>query len=550
MTEQLVTPWSVSGKIDYMRLVENFGTQLIGDDLKERFEKIIGRKLHPWIARCLFFSHRELDKFLDAYENGESVFLYTGRGPSNNLHLGHMIPFIMTQWLQQVFDCPTIIQIADDEKYYFKDIEFKDIKKMEYENVKDIISFGFDPKKTFIFSNREYRLGVPEYELFVSDMKKKVSTKEVTKIFGFDDDTNIGMLDWPFYQTAAAFSKSYPHIFGNYTAHCMVVYAIDQDNYFRLGRNMASEMNLIKPYSIMSTFLDPLTGAGGKMSSTGSSNDITIFLSDNSETIKKKIITHAYSGGGGNGTLNDHKKFGGNIDIDIPCRFLKYFEYNDDILDDVYNGFKSGTLSCSDTKNILINTLTKIIQDHQHKRNDVTDDMIMDFYKKKDLGVPKSLAKDMTNEEEIIHEILDCHNIEYFTLYHDPVENNDDRKIASKRVNGIMTNNLLLYNGDQYYLFVTDCTKQIDTRILKKETNLKALRFVPKKEYPFDICPPSLSIFSFARNKINMIIDKSIMKESFVGVHPMHNDRTIYMSPENLVKIIGYMDHNISMVSL
>lgn len=391
--KETMTPWLVSGKIDYMKFVEKFGTQLIDDKLKERFERVIGKKLHPWIRRGLFFSHRELDKFLDAYERGEPIFLYSGRGPTSDLHLGHLIPFIMTKWLQDVFDCPVVIQIADDEKYYFKNIEFKEIQNIGYENIKDIISIGFNPEKTFIFSNREYRLNTPEYEIFVSDMKKNVSIKDIKKIFGFDGAVNIGMLDWPFYQTAAAFSKSYPHIYENNTAHCMVVYAIDQDNYFRMARDMASEMNLLKPYSIMSTFLDPLTGIGGKMSSSEMITDATIFLSDSSANIKKKIFKHAFSGGGGNGTLEDHKKYGGNIDADIPCRFLKYFEYDDDILNNIYTNFAKGLLTCSDTKNILVNTITKIISDHQNKRSEISDDMIQEFYRKKKIISIKSSAK-------------------------------------------------------------------------------------------------------------------------------------------------------------
>ena len=39
------------------------------------------------------------------------------QGPSSEaLHLGHLIPFMFTQWLQEVFNVPLVIQITDDEK--------------------------------------------------------------------------------------------------------------------------------------------------------------------------------------------------------------------------------------------------------------------------------------------------------------------------------------------------------------------------------------------------------------------------------------------------
>ena len=54
--------------------------------------------------------------------NMPAFYLYTGRGPSSEaLHLGHMLPFIFCKYMQQAFDVPFIIQITDDEKYFFKE---------------------------------------------------------------------------------------------------------------------------------------------------------------------------------------------------------------------------------------------------------------------------------------------------------------------------------------------------------------------------------------------------------------------------------------------
>jgi len=55
----------------------------------------------------------ELDQILTRYEKKQPFYLYTGRGPSSDsMHLGHCIPFIFTQWLQDVFDCPLVIQLT------------------------------------------------------------------------------------------------------------------------------------------------------------------------------------------------------------------------------------------------------------------------------------------------------------------------------------------------------------------------------------------------------------------------------------------------------
>jgi tryptophanyl-tRNA synthetase len=104
------------------------------------------------------YNHSELDRILDLYEKGKPFYLYTGRGPSSgSMHVGHMVPFIFCQWLQKVFNACIVIQLTDDEKFLFKtELKMEDARKYCVENAKDIMSFGFDPERTFIFSNLEY----------------------------------------------------------------------------------------------------------------------------------------------------------------------------------------------------------------------------------------------------------------------------------------------------------------------------------------------------------------------------------------------------------
>jgi len=94
----IVTPWEVKGEVDYDKLVKEFGTNLISDNLINKIEKHAG-KLHYMLKRKIFFSHRDLDILLKEYEQGKKFALYTGRGPSGHTHIGHIIPWIFTKWL-------------------------------------------------------------------------------------------------------------------------------------------------------------------------------------------------------------------------------------------------------------------------------------------------------------------------------------------------------------------------------------------------------------------------------------------------------------------
>lgn len=106
--------------IDYTRLIKQFGTQPISKELLERFERVTKTPLHPFLKREIFFSHRDLNLILDHVEKGKQIFLYTGRGPSTlSMHLGHLLPFIFCKYLQEAFKCNIVIQMTDDEKFFY-----------------------------------------------------------------------------------------------------------------------------------------------------------------------------------------------------------------------------------------------------------------------------------------------------------------------------------------------------------------------------------------------------------------------------------------------
>src|SRR3989338_1316953 len=72
-----VTPWEVSGKIDYDKLVREFGVSKIDSKISKRISK-----LHPLLRRGVYFSHSDFDKWISAHDSGKKVSVLTGRGPS------------------------------------------------------------------------------------------------------------------------------------------------------------------------------------------------------------------------------------------------------------------------------------------------------------------------------------------------------------------------------------------------------------------------------------------------------------------------------------
>jgi len=384
--EDVVDPWNVTSAsdkgIDYDKLIKKFGSKKIDDVLIERMEKITGKKVHRFLRRGVFFSHRDMHKVLDDVEKKKPFFLYTGRGPSSTaMHMGHLIPFIFTKWLQETFDVPLVIQLTDDEKFLFKDLKLDDAKKLALENAKDIIALGFDMNKTFIFSDFMH-IGGAFYENMI-DIMKHVTFNQVKGIFGFDGSTNIGKIMFPAVQAAPSFSSSFPFIFGGKKdVTCLIPCAIDQDPYFRMTRDVAPVLKFKKPALLHSTFFPSLQGAQTKMSASDANS--SIFLSDTPKQIKNKINKYAFSGGGA--TVEEHKEKGGNCDVDISYQYLTFFLEDDDKLEQIRQDYTKGELLTGFLKKELIDVLTPIVTAHQEARKTITDEIVKEYMRPRSLN--------------------------------------------------------------------------------------------------------------------------------------------------------------------
>ncbi len=355
--EFTVTPWKVEGEIDYERLVKEFGTQHITDALLQRLKKHTG-ELHPFLKRKIFFSHRDLDWILNEYEKKNPFFLYTGRGPSGQTHLGHMIPWMFTKWLQEKFDADLYFQMTDDEKFLFKDsLSLEETNRLAYENALDVIAVGFKPGKTFIFADTDYAKTLYKNALQVS---KKLTLSTAKAVFGFTDSNNVGEAFFTSIQSVPAFL---PSIKKGRNVPCLIPHAIDQDAHFRVSRDILPKLGYFKPAAIHCRFLPALT-AGKKMSA--SEAETAIYTTDSADQMEKKIRKYAFSGGAA--SIEEHRKHGGNPNVDVSYQWLTFFEEDDAKLKKIHDDYAAGRLLSGELKLMLIEKLQSFLKEHQRKR--------------------------------------------------------------------------------------------------------------------------------------------------------------------------------------
>jgi tryptophanyl-tRNA synthetase len=370
MEKFVVTPWEVRGEIDYNYLVEKFGTEKIDGALLDRIKRHTG-ELHHFLRRGIFFSHRDMNWILDEYERGNKFFLYTGRAPSGPIHLGHLIPWIFTKWLQEKFDVELWFHFPDEEKFLFKEeLTLEDTRRYTYDNMLDVIALGFDPKKTHFLIDTVHA-GLMYRE--ACKVAKRITFSTARAVFGFTGETNIGAI---FYTAMQAVPAFLPSVLRGQNIPCLIPYGIDQDAHFRVARDVLPKLGFYKPAGIHCIFLPGLGGISeqGKMSS--SETETTVLTTDDPEVVKTKIIKYAFSGG--QPTVEEHRKKGGNPDIDVSYQWLTFFEEDDAKLRRIREDYKSGKLLTGELKGMLVDKLNLFLREHQRRR-EAARDRVDDF---------------------------------------------------------------------------------------------------------------------------------------------------------------------------
>lgn len=356
----VVTPWEVSGEIDYGKLIKEFGVKPLDNKILARLEKHAG-ELHHFLKRKIFFAHTYFDTILEQHEKGNKFYLYTGRAPSGPVHLGHLVPWMFCKWLQDEFDANLLFQIPDEEKFLFNEsLTLEDTKKWADENILDIITTGFNPKKTKIFLDTEYAKTMYKHACKIA---KKITFSTAKTTFGFTDSNNIGEIFYTSMQSVPAFL---PSILEGRTTYCLIPCAIDQQPHFFLTNDVAPKLGYPKAATILARFLPGLQGMHqeGKMSS--SVENTTIFTTDSPQQVRNKIIKYAFSGG--RETIEAHRKHGGNPDIDVSYQYLTYFLEDSNKLKEIYNDYKSGKMLTGELKEFTAEVINKFLKEHQARR--------------------------------------------------------------------------------------------------------------------------------------------------------------------------------------
>lgn len=353
-----VTPWEVSGDINYQKLIKQFGVSPL-KGLPEVFEK------NHLFKRKIVFAHRDIQRVLEAMHSKKPFVMMTGLVPTGKFHIGHIIiAQQMVFW--QSLGAKVYIAVADLEAYNARGQSLEKSRKIAEDYISNYIALGLKPGNCEIYfqsqRSKEAKKSNAYYSL-QNLLAKHATFNEFKAVYG---SISPGKMLSALIQASDMLHPQLPE-FSSKPLPIIVPVGIDQDPHIRLTRDISQRIKDPKLLQLSSTyniFVPGLKGINSKMSAS----DPTSFISpaDSPKEVETKIKKYAFSGG--KDTLAEHREHGGNPDIDVSYQYLKIlFEQDNKKLKKIHDDYKSGKLLTGELKSYTIEKMNSFFKEHQKK---------------------------------------------------------------------------------------------------------------------------------------------------------------------------------------
>jgi len=365
MVKKVFNPWEVSGKVDYEKLMDEFGIKAL-KNLPDIFnENVLFR-------RKIIFAHRDIQRILECIKEKKPFVMMTGLMPTGKFHIGHMI--LAQQFIfYQKLGAKIYIAVADLEAYNARNQSLEESRKIAIEEyISNYAALGLDLKKCEIYFQSERSKDSKKsnaYYRLQNLLSRHASFNEFKAVYG---EISPGKMLSALLQASDMLHPQLKEFEGskdNKGIPVLVPVGIDQDPHLRLARDISKRINNYskeKFVQLSSTYHFFMPGlSGGKMSSSDANSYIA--LSDSASEVKNKINKYAFSGG--RDTLEEHRKKGGNPDVDVSFQYLKFFfEEDDKKLAEIERNYRSGKLTTGELKKYTIEKINNFLKEHQERR--------------------------------------------------------------------------------------------------------------------------------------------------------------------------------------
>jgi len=194
-------------------------TTILDAELLARIERLTAQPLHPYLKRAVYGRQYELSRFLDTFEQGRPLYIYSGyQFESKEFSFTALLHFTFLAYLQEAFAAFIVIPLPSHEA-----------------TTRDIIACGLDYEYTYFFPLKHARA-----DALVASMKNQISTSLLQKVFAFSEEATLAEYELPLYRIAAANAITFSELMPA-SASCLVVYNYEQENCFHLARSFLKQ---------------------------------------------------------------------------------------------------------------------------------------------------------------------------------------------------------------------------------------------------------------------------------------------------------------------
>lgn len=163
----------------------------------------------------------------------------------------------------------------------------------------------------------------------------------------------------------------------------------------------------------------------------------------------------------------------------------------------------------------------------------------------------------MEDVKKKVYDALDKMKIKYEVVEHEPVYTMEDMDRLGLTKKGTLCKNLFLRDskGKRHFLVTADENTKVDLKSLGRQLGAGNLSFASEErlEKYLGLKQGSVTPFGLMNDTdhaVEFFIDKSLSKCKSLGIHPLENTATVFLSYKDLDKFLWSLDVDVIPVRL
>ena len=163
----------------------------------------------------------------------------------------------------------------------------------------------------------------------------------------------------------------------------------------------------------------------------------------------------------------------------------------------------------------------------------------------------------MSEQKQLVYDALNKLGIKYEVVEHEPVHTMEDMDRLGLPEKGTLCKNLLLRDakGKRHFLITCDENAKVDLKSLGRQLGAGNLSFASEErlEKYLGLKQGSVSPFGLMNDTdhaVEFFIDKNLSKCQSLGIHPLENTATVFLSFKDLDKFLWNLDVDVMKIKL